>query len=287
MKLTLTILTILLIASLSHAEPWETSVDANLLFSQNAYSNNWTGGETGSATWTFNANLSARKQLSERLRNRNTLKLAFGQTHSQDESTRDWKEPAKSTDLIDFESLLRYKTRAFFNPFAALRFESQFIDLSDTTKWRNINPLKFTESLGLTRVFWDEEKRQLNARLGLGIRQFIDRDRLVTAVPLTRETKTTNDAGLELVSEIATPLLQEKVSYTGKVTLFQALYYSEESSTNDFWKAVDVNWENIFTANITDYLMVNLYMQLLYDKEIALGGRFKQTLSLGLTWKML
>jgi hypothetical protein len=29
-----------------------------------------------------------------------------------------------------------------------------------------------------------------------------------------------------------------------------------------------------------------LYMQLLYDKEIDLKGRFKQTLALGLTYKL-
>ncbi|MBT7617797.1 MAG: hypothetical protein HN590_10995, partial [Calditrichaeota bacterium] len=52
----------------------------------------------------------------------------------------------------------------------------------------------------------------------------------------------------------------------------------------EYWKAVDINWENIFTANITKYLMVNLYLQLLYDKEVDLGGRLKQTLSLGLTY---
>lgn len=33
--------------------------------------------------------------------------------------------------------------------------------------------------------------------------------------------------------------------------------------------------------------MVNLYIQFLYDKEIDLGGRFKETMALGLTYKFI
>ncbi|HSG28427.1 MAG TPA: hypothetical protein VLA34_08095, partial [Candidatus Krumholzibacterium sp.] len=74
--------------------------------------------------------------------------------------------------------------------------------------------------------------------------------------------------------------------------VYQALIYSKKddlagTEMEDYWKAPDVNWENIFTANITKYLMVNLYIQLLYDKEVDLGGRFKQTMALGLTYKFI
>jgi hypothetical protein len=33
--------------------------------------------------------------------------------------------------------------------------------------------------------------------------------------------------------------------------------------------------------------MVNLYAQFLYDKEVDLAGRFKQSLSLGITYKLM
>jgi hypothetical protein len=32
--------------------------------------------------------------------------------------------------------------------------------------------------------------------------------------------------------------------------------------------------------------MVSLYVQFLYDKEVDLGGRLKQTLAMGLTYKL-
>jgi hypothetical protein len=49
---------------------------------------------------------------------------------------------------------------------------------------------------------------------------------------------------------------------------------------------VDVNWENMLSASITKYLTVNPYAQFLYDKEIDLKGRFKETLALGLTYRL-
>ena len=59
----------------------------------------------------------------------------------------------------------------------------------------------------------------------------------------------------------------------------------ETPAEEDYWRAPDINWETVFTASITKYLMVNLYTQLLYDKQIDRAGRFKQTLGLGLSWK--
>ena len=50
---------------------------------------------------------------------------------------------------------------------------------------------------------------------------------------------------------------------------------------------VDVNWENTFSAQVAKYLAVSMYIQWLYDKEIDKGGRFKETMALGLTWKLL
>ncbi len=272
------------------AEPWDVTIDASLMLSQNAYSDNWTGGETGSVIWTINSNLAAKKILSPKLSSKTTLKLAFGQTHNQDGNTDNWSTPVKSTDLIDFETLLRFTLGAVVDPFAAGRIETQFLDAGDPTKSRMFNPLKFTESAGISRVFIEEEKRELTVRLGMGIRQYLDRDVLVDSVAGRRENQTSSDGGLEMVTDFTTPPAQERISYTAKLTLFKALFYSEsdglEGQPNEnYWKTIDLNWENIFSAGITDYLMVNLYVQLLYDKEIDLAGRFKQTLSLGLTYK--
>ena len=60
---------------------------------------------------------------------------------------------------------------------------------------------------------------------------------------------------------------------------------SDEAGTDD-WKAIDVNWENRVSAAVAKYVTVSLYLQLLYDKETDTRGRFKETLALGLTYKL-
>lgn len=273
------------------AEPWTLSADVNLTATQSAYSDNWVGGEAGALSWTLNSNWLAEKQLNPKLHTKNTLKLLFGQTHNQDLETKDWAKPVKSTDLIDFESVLRFTLGAFVDPYAGIRIESMFLDQSDPELDRYVNPVKFTESVGIAKVFFKEEHRELITRLGTGLRQFLDRDRYDIDTD-ARENWVSNDAGFVFDAEYKTPLAGDKITYQSKLTVYQAYYYSEKDELaglpeEEYWKAPDVNWENIFTAGITEHLMVNLYVQLLYDKEIDLAGRLKQTLSLGITYKLL
>ena len=273
------------------AQPWKLSVDANLTFTQNNYSDNWAGGEAGAISWAFNSNSLAEKQLSSKLFNKNTLKLLFGQTHNQDAESNRWSKPVKSTDLVDFESVMRFTLGAWVDPYVGARIETQFYDAGDITNKRYLNPATFTESAGIARVFIKEEKREWNARLGAGIRQHVNRD-VYDPVADTKETFTSTDGGLVFDSEFKTSMSGDKIGFSSKLTVYKALAYSKKddfagTEREDYWKAPDVNWENIFTASITKYLMVNLYIQLLYDKEIDLGGRFKETMALGLTYKFI
>lgn len=272
-------------------EPWDMEIDANLMLTQSAYSDNWAGGETGSISWTLNSNWLAQKQLHPVARTRSTLKLAFGQTHTQDQESREWASPVKSTDLIELESVLHFTLNKLVDPFVAGRVETQFFDNSDSEKNRHFNPATFTESLGLTRIFIMEEKREWSARLGAALRQHLNRD-VLNSETQRRETEVSNDGGLEFVSDFKTPLAKERMTFTSKLTVFRALFYSESEELEglpeeEYWKSPDVDWENTFTASVTDYLMVNLYVQFLYDKQVALGGRLKQSLSMGVTYKLM
>lgn len=268
------------------AAPWNMSDDANLTLNQNVYSNNWVGGELGTLSWAFTSNSLAEKQLHSKINNKNTLKLGYGQTYTQQKdtgTTKKWTGPLKSTDLIDFESVLRFTLGGFVDPFASGRVETQFYDNSDTLLNRFINPLKLTEALGIAKVLVKSEKREMTSRLGFGLKQFIDRD---ARVGINRETQTSNYGGLDFVTEFNTPWAKERITYTTKFSVFQAFFHSGPDTTNN-WKYPDLNWENIFAASITKYLMVNLYVQLLYDKEIATGMRLKEGLALGLTYKLI
>ena len=282
-----------LVAALAAATPWNLAADANLTLNQNAYTNNWGGGATGLLAYALNSNSLAEKQLNSKMNTRSTLKLAFGQTSTQDTSGN-WGALVKSTDEIDLESVLRFTLGFVVDPFASAEVQSQFWDKSDATLSRYFNPMDLNEGLGLARQIVKHDKTELVSRLGFGLKQKFDRQALVVdtfGLVADRENRSSNYGGITFATDFTTPLAQEKILYTSKLTLFQALFYSEASmhtgSTADYWKALDVGWENVFAVSVTKVLMVNLDAQLLYDKEIDTKVRLKETLALGLTCKLI
>ena len=261
---------------------WRVTVAAGLTATQTAYSNNWAGGEAGSFSWAFTSLTQAGKQLSSKVNSTSVLKLAFGQTLSQlrqPDGTLHWTAPQKSTDLIDFESVLRLTLQKFVDPYLAIRIESEFYDGSMAGIKRYLSPLKTTESGGLLRVFADNPKTVVfKSRLGFALRQISTKDTLL-------KWSTTNDGGMESVTDLTTQL-RSNLGYTSKLTLYKALFYSKSSTApNSNWKSADMAWEHLLSASITKYLQTTLYFQMLYDKEIDAKVRVKETLGLGLSWK--
>jgi hypothetical protein len=283
------IVVIMGISSVS-AEPWQKTVDFGFNLTQNSYSDSWTGGEAGNITWVSKIDAMFEKQMSPKFNFKNTSKLQFGQTHIQDKETKDWQKPQKSTDKIDIENLGRFTLNTFVDPYVAFRLESQFLDASVDSVKRYFNPLLLTESAGVAKVFYEKDKDQVLSRLGFSIRQQMNKE-IISVDPNEFETKTTNDGGIESVTD-ANFIFSESLTYTGKLSIFKALYYSEKdefvgTAAEDYWKAVDINFENTISATVTKYVSVSLYMQLLYDKQVDVRGRLKETLGLGLTYKFL
>ncbi|KPL03644.1 MAG: hypothetical protein AMJ73_05985 [candidate division Zixibacteria bacterium SM1_73] len=273
----------------SFAHAWKKSVDFGLTFAQNSYSDNWTGGEAGNVSLVTLANSVLEKKSAEILNSKITAKFSFGETHSQDEETKKWSKPIKSADLVDIETLSRITMKALVDPHFAFRFESQFVDASVAQIKRYLNPKKLTESAGISKTSYKTEKNEILSRLGFGLRQIITEEIVDTLAKKTKATST-NDGGIESVSDVKLAF-SDKISYISKVSLYKALFYSESDKLkgtpeeND-WKKVDVNWENSISISISKYINVSLYSQLLYDKEISKKGRFKETLSLGLTYRL-
>ena len=283
-------LPLLIIPGLLGAEPWQATLDANLMATQNAYSNSWAGGEAGSLSWATNWNFVAHRQFNPTWHSKNTVKLAFGQTHSQDQENRRWMKPSKSTDLIDAETMWRMTLGLFVDPFAALRLESQFLDASQPGNIRYGNPVRFSESFGVARSLIKEKDRELTMRLGASFRQDANRGVVIDTAG-NKKDFTSNNGGLEFVTDYKTPLGSEKIAYNSKLSVYKAVFNSSQDdlaglANADYWKSPDVSWENGLTANVSKYLMVNLYLQMLYDKEVDLRVRYKQTLSLGLTYSI-
>ena len=266
------------------AENWTTSVDVSLSMNQNSYSDNWHGEEKSNINWVFNANLLAEKQLSTKVNNTNTLKLAFGQTHSQYIDVNEekaWASPDKTTDLIDIESMFRFTLGAFVDPFAGFRLESQFLDQSVPGDSKILNPMTLSESFGAAKVWIKQEKKEFTSRLGGVFKEYLN----------SHADKMTTDGGIEFVTEFRSPLANDRINFNSKFYVYKAMYYSEADAVEgtpeeDKWKAPRINWENIFSASLTKLINVNLYIQMLYDERVIDEMQYKQTLALGLTYKL-
>lgn len=268
---------------------WHTLLEANLSLAQSAYSDNWAGGDVGSLTWAANLHGVADKQIHPKILVENELKLAFGQTHSQSQETKSWASPIKSTDRIRFDTVWKWTLGAWVDPYAAGTFESQFLDASVPQVKRYLNPIDLTESAGIARTLYENSAGKAATRLGFGLRQRINKD-VLSITPEQTKIKTTNDGGIEWVTDCLTKL-SGTLTYTTKLTIFQALFYSEadqlkDTPYEDYWKQVDIDWDNILSAQVTKIVQVSLAWQLLYDKEIAGGGRFRQTLALGVNYRI-
>ncbi|UCE24252.1 MAG: DUF3078 domain-containing protein [Candidatus Zixiibacteriota bacterium] len=269
---------------------WRKSLTADITITQTGYSDSWVGGEAGSVNWVSNLNGLAERQLEDWFNFKSTLKMSFGQTLTQDPETKDWSKPKKSTDLIDWENVGLFTLHKYIDPYAAFRLETQFFDGRHPDKKLYFSPLRLTESAGIARKFYKKNDDFVLSRFGLGIRETF---KSVIVDPVTQATtdSTLVDGGLESVTD-ATLTLHENILYTGKLTLYKALFFSESDQVEgtqyeDDWKAVDVNWENILSAQVTKIITVSLYTQLLYDKEISKKGRFKETVAIGFVFKMM
>ncbi len=267
---------------------WKTPVIIDFTTTQAAYSDSWVGGEAGSVNWASNLNGSAQKQINPKFNFKSTLKLSFGQTLTQNAETKDWSKPKKSTDLIDWETVGRFTLNFFVDPYTAFRLESQFYDGSNIAKKLFLNPIKFTESAGFAKKLYTAESNEIITRLGLGIRQLTKT--VIIDAALNTDDSTFTDGGFESVTD-ATFKFNDHLTYTGKLSLYRAIYFSKSDAVKgteyeDDWKALDINWENIVNAQLSKVITVNFYAQFLYDKEISKKARIKETMAIGFVYKL-
>jgi hypothetical protein len=280
------------------AAGWTKSADLSLSLTQASYNSAWTGSETGSASWSFAGDLAAEKALSPKFLWRNTLKLSYGMTHTEkdDSGGRHWLSPTKSSDRIFFESLMRMTLGIAVDPYASFTFESQFYnpydDPSDSfgNVKRYIDPKTLSEGAGVGRTVIKNDQSELLSRAGLSLRQHITQD-VLQVEPENKEVNTATDGGLEWVTDYAQTARGGSLKYVTKLRVFKALFYSESDKVKgteqeDYWKAVDVSWENTLSVSVAKYIQVSLFGEVLYDKEVDLRGRFREVLGLGLTYKL-
>lgn len=270
---------------------WKKSLIVDVTTTQTAYSDSWVGGEAGSLNWVSNLNGTAEKQMKSWLNYRSILKLSFGQTVTQDDSTKRWSKPKKSTDLIDWDNLGRLTLQSFVDPYVAFRLESQFAFKLSEEKSVYLSPMKFTESFGIARQFYSAGKTDaIISRFGFAFRQIKTKQLIDSSLTETKSV-TTNDGGIESVTDVQLTM-NDRLVYVSKLGLFKAVFFSDKDKVagtpfEDDWKAIDINWENAVTAQLSKIITTKLYLQLLYDKQISYRGRLKETLGIGFLFKLI
>ncbi len=309
--------------------PWEYGASVALNLSQSAYSSNWNGGDKGSINWVLQGDAKAERQMSRWFHLSNTLQLSYGQTAKQVDDPENpnrivFDRPEKTTDLILLESTGRFTLDTWVDPFVGLRLESQFSDQTDPRASIPFNPLRLTQTAGAARVLVKDENREWLTRLGFSLRETFSRA-FADTVGLGKGSSTSIDGGVEWLSTVQQPLAGKRILYKGRLLVFVPLFFDHagrletfdmraialdpgREEVQDFWKAPNVNFQNTFTAPLTDHLNVNLYVQWIYqkfdqsvnvdlDKPIAdlipivdgairKAGQFKQTLAIGLTYTL-
>ncbi|MCK9996698.1 MAG: DUF3078 domain-containing protein [Candidatus Krumholzibacteria bacterium] len=271
---------------------WQKEIDASLNILQSAYSNNWNGGDKGSAVW--NGQFSARleKQYTETTNWRNILKLAYGQTHSQERGENGelhWQKPDKTDDIIDLESMFRWTLGKRWDPYVSFRFQSMFEDLSDMQERAlTFNPLKFKEAVGISRTFVKEENRWFMTRVGVALIQNSRKYYLDETFEAEIGREATYEAAAEWITEYRVGALDDRVDWESKLSFIMPFVYSGKSTFEDgfivkdpdgniidnpfpediagYSTTIDVDFENTFTANITKVISVKLYVRWVYDK---------------------
>lgn len=304
---------------------WYPSLEAGMALTQSSYTDNWVSGDKGSMVWSALAQAGLENQFHPKANWNNVLKLAFGQTHQQQERAgsagRYWASPIKSTDLLNYESLLRFTLGGYVDPFCSVRAESQFLDAPDADgRALTLNPWRFRESAGIARKWVDQNERAYLSRVGFAFRQGMRRHYSLPAPNQTTRSETTNDGGFEFVTDAKTSLLDKRIGWTGKLTLYQPVFYSGKQDLQNAGLVtvashamkLDIDFENVFTNQITKILSVQLYTRWLYDhfdnsvkpvfqnpsaptaeEEATVrnaerpAGQFKQTLGVGLTYRFL
>ncbi|MDI9524630.1 MAG: DUF3078 domain-containing protein [Candidatus Cloacimonadota bacterium] len=269
---------LLLSFALLFAEAWKFDSDIMVNLTQSQFSDNWAGSELSNITWTASMNNTAQKQLAEWLKNKNTLKLAFGQTHLQKEDLLGetyWEKPQKSTDQIAFESLMQFTLKTFVDPYLSLRADSQFLDEAGT-KTIVVNPILFTESAGIMKTIVDGEKTKLNARIGGAVRE--NWNRRVDGIPV--------DGGIEGIVEFKQIFGLLNASYNSRLSAYKALFKSDAVAGVDNWKAPDLKWENLLSLNLWKMLSLNLNLDFIYEKEQSPDIQWKEILGLGFSYSL-
>jgi len=233
----------------------------------------WSQGGEDAVAWTVSFDGQSDYE-SDRYNWANTYQFAFGQTKLGSGGVR------KTDDRIDLSSTLTYKLGTFLNPYVAATFKTQFArgyvyEPDEVAISQILDPAYITQTAGVGY----EPMPEVNTRLGLGLREVVTRDYPRYADdPETDDIEEVSvDGGLESVSNAAWQL-RENLRLTSKLEIFAPL--------TDFGGTV-VRSNSRLTVKVSEYVNVNLNLEIVQDDKASDEVQVKQVLALGLTYAFI
>ncbi|HID39616.1 MAG TPA: DUF3078 domain-containing protein [Calditrichaeota bacterium] len=251
---------------------WKKETVGILNFSQTQF-DNWTRG--GENSWMIQADINAKFIKDMASYNwSSSAKLSYGMTQIGNENSK------KAADEINLETVYTYKLLESINPYASATMRSQFTTGYDYTADPKVaisafmDPGFFTESIGLSYT----KGELLVVRLGAASKQTItDKYNGYTDDPATTEIeKTKIQFGMESNAELKWKIT-ETILFNSKLLLF-----SDLSALNK----VDVDWDNVFSAKIAEYIVVSYTFNLFYNNTFSKKRQIRQVLAVGLSYSL-
>lgn len=234
-----------------------------------SYSDNWTGGSNDSFAWKTIIDTWVLFDSKWPVDLKATLK--YGQVASGGETRKD-------TD--DLRALIKvsYKALLWLYPYVAAHIATQVSPGYEYTPEKIqvsgfMDPGYITQSIG---VDFKPPVDFFKSRIGAAMRQTITDD--YTAIYSGEGAdKIRNEAGLEWVNEFNFRLA-ETIVFKSTVDFFSNLTSLD---------ATDINSDTTLVASVNEWLNFSINVLLKYDRDISSRSQLKQSLSAGLTFKII
>lgn len=253
---------------------WKHSLVSGLNLTQVAFAD-WAQGGENALAWALSLE---GKSVNDQEKNNwsNSYKLAFGQARLGGLGLR------KTDDKIDLETILTYKLGTYVNPYAAATLKSQFAQGYKYDAAGNKIPVSklfdpgyLTQSVGAGY----QPMPEIKTRLGAALREIFTSEFTGYADDPTTTTieNTRVDGGLESVTDVEWKM-DDNILFTSKLELFAPFKNIDE---------IVIRNDNTIAAAVSKYIAVNLNLQLINEKQISPRTQIKQTLAIGLRYRLL
>jgi hypothetical protein len=255
---------------------WKNSAVGNVNLSQSHF-DNWSKGGTDALSWEVRLEGRALRK-EEKTEWESKGKALYGQSRVEGLGTR------KASDELTLESMYTYLWTEWVNPFASIRFQSQFIagyKYNDSLGTRDrvsgpFDPAYLTQTVGLGRAWRDAYKVRAGGTLketfsSAAYGYADDKETLAKIETFKLEP------GASLILEVRQELM-ENILLTSVLDVFANFKGTEET---------DVRWENQLTAKVNRWVSANAALDVLYDHDLSTRRQIRQSLSVGISFLTL